>query len=222
MKIQMLFAASLLAAVAGAQALTIDFGQSGNPNICSTTQDGLGPVTACITGSPILQSYGDVAGVSNITYSSPRITTPQSLLWWDTTYNNLYGVAWSTGSDADSRARIEIKAVQPGQSVTISSFDLGAYPSATRNTNINIYAIGGSTPLFSLTNTSVGNSTVSATTFTPNITVPGGLWIEWADSAYNVGIDNIQYSVSAVPEPAAALLMLAGVAVLLAARRRAG
>jgi PEP-CTERM motif len=67
----------------------------------------------------------------------------------------------------------------------------------------------------------VGNSTVAATSFTPNITVLGGLWLEFKDSAYNVGIDNIQYSVAVVPEPASALLMLAGVAGLLAARRRA-
>jgi PEP-CTERM motif len=220
MKMSMLFAASLLAAVSGAQALTIDFGQTGSPIICTNSQDGLGALASCGNGSPISQSYGDVAGISDITYSSPRITTPQSLLWWASSYNNLYGVAWSTGSDANSRARIEIKALQPGQAVTISSFDLGAYPSVTRNTNINIYAIGGTTPLFSLSNMPVGNSSVSATTFTPNITVADGLWIEWADSAYNVGIDNIQYSVTVVPEPASALLMLAGVAGLFAARRR--
>jgi hypothetical protein len=219
MKTSVLFAASLLAAVSGAQALTIDFGQSGNPTICTSSADGLGALIACGNGSAISQSYGDVAGVSDITYSSPRIATPQSLLWWASAYNNLYGVAWSSGSDANSQARIEIKAAQPGQAVTISRFDLGAYAFSTVRTNVNIYAIGGTTPLFSF-NDSVGNSNVSATTITPNITVAGGLWIEWADSAYNVGIDNIQYSVSAVPEPASALLMLTGVAGMLAARRR--
>jgi hypothetical protein len=220
MKIQMFFAASLLTAVSGAQALTIDFGQSGSPSICTATSDGLGALIGCGNGTAISQSYGDVPGISDITYSSPRIATPQSLLWWATAYNNLYGVAWSNGSDADSRARIEIKALQPGQAVTLSSFDLGGYAFATRSTKVNIYAIGGSTPLFSFTG-DVGNGSVSATSFSPNITVAGGLWIEWADSAFNVGIDNIQYSVSAVPEPASVLLMLAGVAGLLAARRRA-
>jgi hypothetical protein len=219
MKLLTCFASSLLVVTSGADALSIDFGQSGSPVICSASADGLGSPVACVNGAAISQSYGDVAGVADISYSSPRITAPQSLLWWNTAYNNLYGVAWSTGSDGNSRARIEIKAVQPEQAVTISSFDLGAYVNTSRPTNLNIYAIGGTTPLFSFTG-SVGNSNVSATSFTPNISVPGGLWIEWADSAYNVGIDNIQFSVTAVPEPASMLLMLAGVAGLLAARRR--
>ena len=44
-----------------------------------------------------------------------------------------------------------------------------------------------------------------------------GLWIEFQDSAYNVGIDNTEYSLVAVPEPAAALLLaldLAGIGLV--------
>jgi hypothetical protein len=211
--------ASLWVATTGAQALTIDFAQSGAPVICANTNDGTGALIACGNGSPISQSYGDVAGVSDITYSSPRITTPQSLLWWASAYSNLYGVAWSTGGDANSLARIEIKAVQPGQVVTLSSFDLGAWPNAVLGTNLRIYAIGGGAPLFSFSGL-IGAGSV-ANSFAPNVSAPNGLWIEWADSAYNVGIDNIQYSVTAIPEPTTALLMLTGVAGLLAARRRA-
>jgi PEP-CTERM motif len=202
------------------QALTIDFGTSGSPNICSATADGLGASTACGNYSWLSQSYGDVPGVSDISYSAPRASTPSSLYWWASNYNNLYGVAFAPGSDSNSLARIEIKAVKTGDRVTLNSFDLGAYSNSTLNTTVNVYAIGSSTPLYSFSG-AVGNGAVSATTFSPNITVAGGLWIEFKDSAFNVGIDNINYSVSAVPEPAAALLMMAGVAGLLAQRRRA-
>jgi hypothetical protein len=213
-------AVTLLAAATSAQALTLDFGVAGVPDICTSNVNGLGAMVPCGPGLAISQSYGDVAGVSDITYSSPLIATPTSLLWFGPNYNNLYGVAYASGSDANSLARIEIKPLTSGQAVTLSSFQLGAYANSTRSTTVNIYAIGSSAPLYSFSG-DVGNGAVSATSFAPNITVTGGLWLEFKNSAFNVGIDNIQYSVSAVPEPASVLMMLAGVAGLLAARRRA-
>jgi hypothetical protein len=77
--------------------------------------------------------------------------------------------------------------------------------------------------LFSSPNISVGNATTqSPTTFTPNISSPFGLWIEWQNSAYNVAIDNIRFSVVAVvDEPDCAALLLGGLVGLgLAARRK--
>jgi PEP-CTERM motif len=222
MKTIHIFAASLLAAASGAQALTIDFGSSGKPRFCSAMTDGTGPTVNCGNGGYISQSFGDVAGVADVTYSLPRLTSPTSLRWWDTGFNTLYGVAWADGSDANSQARIEIKALAPGQAVTLTSFDLGAYFNASRATTVNVYAIGSTTALFSFSGL-VGTSNGPATTFNPNITVAGGLWLEFKDSAYNVAIDNINYSVTAapVPEPASVVMMLAGVGGLLVARRRA-
>jgi PEP-CTERM motif len=204
-----------------AQALVLDFGSNAAapPSICGTNLDGSGAVKACVSRDPISQSYGDIGGVLDLSYSSPRLTTPTSLKWWGPDYNNLYGVLFAEGNDSNSLARIEMKALQPGASVTLSSFDLGAWSRTTRNTNVNVYAIGGGTPLFTFTG-DVGDGFVSATNIRTNITVAGGLWLEWADSAYNVGIDNIQYSVSAVPEPTSAWLMLAGAAALGVMRRR--
>jgi hypothetical protein len=220
MKPSQLLLPLLLAAASGSQALTIDFGNGpAAPSICTTAANGTGALTACGNGSYLSQSYADIAGVVDVDFASPRLTTSESLRWWGTNYNNLFGVAWANNSDADSRARIVIKAVDPTAAVTLQSFDMGAYSLTTRNTNINVYAIGGGAPLYTFSG-AVGNSNISATSFAPNITVVGGLWLEWADSAYNVGIDNIQYTISAVPEPAAALLMMAGVAGLLMARRR--
>jgi PEP-CTERM motif len=221
MKLRFLVGSAMWVCASASQALTIDFGSGpAAPNICSSTANGLGAATTCGNYGYLLQSYGDVAGVSDITFSAPRVTAPTSLYWWASNYNNLYGVAFAPSGDADSLARIEIKAVQPNSAVTLNSFDLGAYSFATLNTTVNIYAIGSAVPLFSYSGP-VGNGAVSATKFTPNITVAGGLWLEFKDSAWNVGIDNIQYSVTAVPEPASALLMLMGAAGLLAARRRA-
>ncbi len=221
MKSSVLFVAGLFAAASGAQALTVDFGNGpAAPTICTVAADGTGALVPCGNYGYISQSHGDVAGIADISYSAPRITAPTSLYWWSSNYNNLFGVAFAPSSDGNSRARIEIKAVNPGNVVTLSSFALGAYSQATLNTTVNVFAIGGTVPLFTYSGP-VGNGAISATTLFPNLAVPGGLWLEFQDSAWNVGIDNIQYSISAVPEPVSALLMLAGVAGLLAARRRA-
>ncbi len=218
MKSSLLLAPILLAVATTSQALTIDFGSGPSPTICSSTANGAGPLVACGNGSYLSQSYGDVAGLVDIDFSAPRLTTATSLRWWDQSYSSLQGVAWADGGDANSLARIVIKAVDPTATVTLQSFDLGAWPTTTRTTNINVYAIGGGTPLYSLSGAVVLGTSIN--TSIPNISVVGGLWLEWADSAYNVGIDNIRYTISAVPEPTSALLMLAGVAGLLMVRRR--
>lgn len=202
-----------------AQALTLDFGNGPSaPALCSSTIDGLGSAQTCGNGQGVLQTYGDVAGVVDVSYTDV-LSPAESLRWWDGNYNNLYGVLWASGSDAASHARIELRASDPTAVVTLSSLDLGAYSNTTRNTALVVYTLGGGTPLFSYTG-AVGQQPANlATTFTPEVSAVGGLWIEWRDSAYNVGIDNIQFSVSVVPEPAAFWLMLAGVAGL-ALRRR--
>lgn len=202
-----------------AQALTLDFGNGpAAPALCSGTLDGLGSAQTCGNGLGVLQTYGDVAGVVDVSYTDVRSPT-ESLRWWDGSYNNLYGVLWASGSDADSHARIELRATDPTALVTLSSLDLGAYANTTRNTELTVYALGGGTPLFTYTGV-VGQQPANlATTFTPGVSAVGGLWIEWRDSAYNVGIDNINFSVSVVPEPAACWLMLAGVAGLVLRRR---
>lgn len=213
----------LLAGATGAQAYTIDFGEAGSPAICAALSSGLGSPIACGNYGYLSQSHGDVAGVSDISYSAPRFGSPISLRWWSGGYNSLYGVAWADGNDGNSQARVEIKAVNPTDIVTLSSFDLGAYPNTTRGTTVTVTTIGGGSTLYTFGG-SVGNggSGNAPTTFTPNVSAAGGLWITWQDSAYNVGIDSISYNVTAVPEPAALALMLAGLGVVgLRARRRA-
>lgn len=201
---------SLWAACAAAQAGVIDFNAANV--VCSASADGYGASGACSNYSYISQSYGDVAGVLDVQYAATRLSDPYSLRWWDAGYNNLRGVAWADVSDANSAARIDLKPLN-GQAVTLTHFDIGAYPGTTRYTSVTVSAIGGPV-LFSYGgNVGVLPANV-ASSFDGSWTSATGIRIEWQDSAYNNGIDNITYNISPVPEPAVFLMMLAGLVLL--------
>jgi len=219
MKKKQMIALALATAAPWVQALSVDFGEGpAAPMACAAASSGVGALTACANGAYINQSFGDVAGVVDVSYSAPRLVN-WSLAWWDTAYNNLFGVAWANGSDGNSFARIDLLPVQPQDTVFLSGLDLGAYPNTTRSTTLNVFAIGQSTPLYSYVG-NVGTGSVAATHFSLNLASATGLRIEWADSAYNVGIDHIEFTVGAVPEPGTWALWAAGLAAVAAVARR--
>lgn len=211
-----------LAFAAGAsQAYVLDFGTGPSaPALCSSSTDGSGAAVECTTGNYINQAYGDVAGVVDVGYSAPRIVTDsRSLRWWSDSYNDLYGVLWAEGGDGDSRAQITLTP-QGGSAVTLTHFDLGAWVMTTRFTTVNVYEIGNSTPVYTFSGDVGSGATHSA--FDVSISSAVGLQLEWQDSAYNVGIDNVTFTVGVVPEPSTYAMLLAGLAVggALSRRRR--
>ncbi|RTL35433.1 MAG: PEP-CTERM sorting domain-containing protein [Burkholderiales bacterium] len=218
-----LLAAVLALATLAAQADVLDFGSGpAVPSICTVNGDGIGPLTACTDYAKLSQSYGDIPGVLDVQYSQPLATTASTLNWWSTSYNTLYGVLWADGGDGPSSyGRIDLVPLAGASGITLTSLDLGAYPSTTRNTELTIFDLGNNQVLYSYTG-SVGTAGGNATTFSLGVSSAAGLRIEWRNTAYNVGIDNIVFQTTAVPEPASGSMALAGLAVLGAAflRRR--
>lgn len=180
------------------------------------------PCHGCFSLRPVAQDYGDVAGVVDLSYFDMK-RPGQSLKLWDLGYNDLRNVAYASGGDGpgQSHGRIEIRPLG-GYAVTLDSIDFGAWFNATLPTHVRLYEIGGTNPLFAFDGT-VGHGALGHATFAPGASSRTGLWIDWFDTATNVGIDNVRFTIGdpvPVPAPAPLALLLVGLGALALTRRR--
>lgn len=211
---------------ASAQSYTLDFGRSADqPLVACTTASGV-----CGNFSRLSQSYGDVAGVVDVTTGS---ADGQALTWWSEDFNDLYGVAINNYFSAAAPAWVDLVPLAEGAAVNLSRFDLGGYLGQRHNVSVQVFDIGSGAELFSYIGSigSRGNPAEPGnwgqpTEFRLALSSFSGLRIQWADPsvARNTAIDNISFSVGApVPEPATGALLLTGLAgVGWVARRRRG
>ena len=175
----------------------LDFGNAPPaPSICTAIADGSGPATGVYdNASRIVQSYGDVAGARRHISKRQHKLADSGGVPTTTIY---------TVSCSRSRARLHRSIwCRPLEDVvSLTHLDLGAWPNTTRTTTLNIYDLANSSVLLYTFSGSVGSG---ATTHTPfdfsSLSSSSGLRIEWLDEAYNVGIDNVTFNVSPVPEP---------------------
>jgi hypothetical protein len=162
-----------------ANALTLDFSGLGLSNF-----------------DPIPGTYGDVAGSLDVVYST-RFESgngeifSNELLFSNNDYSGLVDVALG---DLGIPSEIAFLPT-PGKQVTLQSFQLGSFASASRPSLVNIYN-GDFQLLFSS-----GEITVAATplTFTPNLTSTNGIRLQFGpapDLGTDLGIDNINYFVA--------------------------
>ena len=179
---------------------------------------------ACFNYSWIDQNYGDVAGLVDVIttrnvgsygYSG---AANHSLLWWANNYSGLTSVAWG---DSGVEVGLFLKPAA-GYRITLNGFDGGSYLNATRSTQFSILDGTSGAVLFSTGPTTVGALPVS---FSGPYTSSGGIKIQWGPDGFDVGVDNVNFSVtpiaSGVPEPATWAMMLLGFAGLgMMGRRR--
>ncbi len=213
----------LVASAFSLPAAAIDYVLDFSGNICDSLNG------KCGNNDLIVDTYGDVAGIVDVRYDR-LVGDPISdrrLSWWDADYSELRGVAWGGNGDLAGTAEIFLDPA-PGQQVTLSGFQLGAWPNQDRMTYIRILdgsgdvlAEGGS---LGSAASKITISGVSSSTFNFALTSDEGIRIQWGPSAYNTAIDNIRFSVTPIPEPSTWALLGAGLALLgfSARRRRAG
>ena len=163
-------------------------------NICSANADGSGALTACANYGYINEAYGDTATL-NVTYAD-NMYPGNSLRWWSDGYNNLTSAAWGGSGDCNGCSNDSIYLVPAtGYQVTLNSFDIGAYYHTIRPTHVVIYEVGTNNVLVNYGMVTIGAGDV-ATTFVPDVTSSLGIIINFYDSGYNDGINNIDFTVS--------------------------
>lgn len=189
-------------------------------NICSAFSDGSGGFVACADYGYINQSYGDTAlvDVQYVDNVNPSI----SMRWWNADYNNLIGVTWGGTGDCPGCSNNSILLIPTaGYQVTLNSFDMGAYSHAVRDTHIVIYEYGTNAVLFNYGTQTIGVGDVFDSFF-PGVTSSLGIVINFYDSGYNDGIDNIDFTLApvGVPEPGSLVLLGSGLLMAAAGLRR--
>ena len=184
-----------MSAGGAAQAVVLTF----EGDICNGGQ-------ACGPFSPIDQSYGDTALVNVTTFYDAGDPNQGAMQWWPDSYSGLTSVAF--GTSGPNGAALHIDAIA-GYAVTLNGFDIGSFPNVNRSTSWRVFD-----GLGTLLGSSSGNITVLGDTPTHvgTFVSTNGIHIEFGPEAYNVGIDNVDYSVNAVgvPEPATWAMMIMG------------
>jgi hypothetical protein len=199
------------APVAAATGVLLDF----SGNICGN--DGK---QVCSSGVAIGQSYGDIAGVLDVSHRSLLASTGQtsapSLNFWSAGYSGLVDVAWGGLNSSQYSAEFTFT---PGSGyiVTLNSMDFGDYLNRNDGSSAVVLDLLSGATLWSSGAFDAGLTPIS---FMPGVSSANGLVLRFGPDSFNTGIDNISLTVTAVPEPGVWALFLAGLALIGGLSRR--
>jgi hypothetical protein len=201
----LVFASLLFCGGAFAAMLTFD------GSICGPAGDG-----ACSQGSIIGAGYGSVPEQLDVTYAARSAggsgggVLESVLRFWDVDFGDVTNVAYASGGPTQVAQIV----LQPrgGFQVTLSGLDLAAWMQGWTS-QLTIYDLS-----FNVLSSS-GSLTVPATGhlhFDFAITRTDGIIIQWGPDGFDVGIDNVNFSVAAlpVPEPSLFLMLACGLGAI--------
>ena len=166
---------------------------------------------SCDSDPTIDASYGDIAGRLDVQYKE-RVGDPLSndnLALATTGYSDLLNVAVAT---IDFTASVFLASLD-GSEVTLNGFDLGA-SQIDRSTQVTV--VDGLGNILFSSGPIMVSSTVRSS-FVGSYSSTTGIGIQFGPDAGQVGIDNIDFSLSElapVPEPATWAMMIAGFGLL--------
>jgi hypothetical protein len=152
----------------------------------------------------IASDYGSIAGVIDLLNTTPGGT---NLLFWTDSYSGR-----PAAFSGDSSIGLITLTPAAGLTVTLDSFFLGGWPNTDRNISYSIDDLA--TPGLDI---SVNAAFVAGSTgllVTPALTSAAGLRISFGPDGFNGGINNLAFSVAAVPEPESYLMLLAGLGLV--------
>lgn len=168
--------------------------------------------------------YGTAGGLTpdvTVEYLGAPGNSQQDVNFWQTGYSDLVNVI---EYEPDGQASYGVQfSASNGQAVTLTSFDLGNWGGAVTLAALTVRNAAGGI-LWQQTNISVPDSSQPHLSFAPNVTGTtllltvdlGGLGSE----SDNIGLDNLQFSQSPVPEPGTMAALGCGVAAMLRRRKK--
>ena len=158
-------------------------------NICVL---GIGENEPCYNNRQISQDYGDIPGQLDVIWDDNlAIDGFDNFHFWDQDYSDLENVAY--GDNGGNQIAEVILDPAPGYQVTLQGFDLGAWPNTNRVSQVTVLT-GSGQELFSSGSITIGGS--SALEFSFGLTSSEGFHIQFGPDSLNVGIDNLEYTVT--------------------------
>lgn len=174
---------------------------------------------------PVPQDFGDNAWV-DLSYRAivptgyGDVDTLSDLRHWPAGFGDLSGAVYSNG--APSHAEIRIEARAPGALVTLDGFDLGGWW-ADQDARWLVFDLS-----WTLLAEGVGIAPGDAArlSVSPGVSAVDGLILQWGENGYDVGLNDLAFSVTglaqiaAAPVPKGAPLLAAALGLLVLGRRR--
>jgi len=200
--------------------MTLSAGGAAQADVLTFEGDICNGGNVCFPYATIDQSYGDTALVDVTSFYEVGNPNAGPLQWWPDLYSGMTTVAFGTQGPAGAALHIDPIA---GYSVTLNGFDIGSFPNQNGTTSWRVFDGFGN-----LLGSSGGNITIlgSTPTHVGSFASTNGIHIQFGPDAFNIGIDNVDFTVSvaAVPEPAtwAMMIMGFGLAGGMLRRRRPG